>query len=228
MGTSSCCAVSRLVTRDTQRRGDRRKSLPTWGVVGRDFRRVHSWVIRQSAAEPDGPGVDAPVTPTFIRRSNAEPDERQVSGAGKSRSEGRAEAVYRRLQTLVRPGPAAGLPAERYACAVTRCASQGTAIPSSSTRPATPCRCARPGPFAASRSRPPQPGHRRPREIAQRKFRQGRIPREPTPDPQPDRVNPAPATRARSSSASARLNAARRLVAPPGPTERSRASASAA
>ena len=40
-----------------------------------DFRRVHSWVIRQSAAEPDGPGVDAPVTPTFIRRSNAEPDE---------------------------------------------------------------------------------------------------------------------------------------------------------
>ena len=62
--------------RATERRGDRRKSLPTCLLVGRDFRRVHSWVIRQSAVEPDGPGVDSvPVTPPFIRRSAAEPDE---------------------------------------------------------------------------------------------------------------------------------------------------------
>jgi len=67
-GSAALCLITQEWTR--------RKSLPTWGVVGRDFRRVHSWVIRQSAAEPDGPGVDAtPVTPTFIRRSNAEPDE---------------------------------------------------------------------------------------------------------------------------------------------------------
>src|SRR5688500_10105398 len=61
-----------------ERRGDRRKSLPTWCVLGRDFRRVHASVIRRSAAEPDGPGVDAPVTLTFIRRSNAEPDEPRI------------------------------------------------------------------------------------------------------------------------------------------------------
>ena len=44
-------------------RGDRRKSLSTWCVVGRDFRRVHSVVIRQSAAEPDEPWINRAFCP---------------------------------------------------------------------------------------------------------------------------------------------------------------------
>ena len=56
-----CILLGRLLT--TERRGDRQKSLPTWCVVGRDFCRVHSWIIRQSAAELDEPLINRPFRP---------------------------------------------------------------------------------------------------------------------------------------------------------------------